>query len=140
MPILCYTPCMRDQYKLLLLTIAGSSFAGYLAAGKFLTGNCTLSVSCSCFLGYPTCYYGFAMFALMLLLSIGYIITNNKLHAKLISVVAMLGIIFSSYFSFIEIMPMITSGTIYGLILPSCTYGLVVYLIVLYISYKNSEE
>ncbi len=129
---------MRDQYKLLLLTLAGSAFAGYLSLGKLLTGNCTLSSTCSYFLGYPTCYYGFAMFAIMLLLSVGYIATSNKLYTKIIAIVAMLGIIFSGYFSIIEIIPMITSGTIYGLILPSCTYGLVVYVAVLYLAYKNS--
>ena len=131
---------MRDQYKLFLLTMAGSAFAGYLSAGKLFTGNCTLSTSCSYFLGYPTCYYGFSMFAIMLVLSAVLMATNNKLYAKIIAVVAMLGIIFSGYFSVIEIIPIITSGIIYGLILPSCTYGLIVYALVLYLSYKNSEE
>ncbi len=128
---------MRDRYKLLLLAVAGTAFAGYLAADKFFTGNCTLTESCSYFLGHPTCYYGFTMFAAILLLAIGYITTNNKIHTKIMSIVALAGIIFSGYFSAIEIVPMFTSGASYTLLLPSCTYGLVFYGIVLYISYKN---
>ena len=131
---------MRDRYKLLLLSAAGTAFAGYLAAGKFFTGNCTLTESCSYFLGQPTCYYGFTMFATLLLLSIGYLVTNNKVHTKLMSVVALLGILFSAYFSSVEILPMFTSGATYTLLLPSCTYGLVFYAIVLYISYKNYSK
>jgi uncharacterized membrane protein len=130
---------MKDSFKLCLLTLAGTLFAGYLGLSKLFTGECTLSTSCSYFLGYPTCYYGFGMFGLMLVLSIIYFFTNKSIYAKAIAITATLGVIFSGYFSVKEILPMFTEGVTYGLILPSCSYGLLVYLIVLYLAYKNSE-
>ncbi len=129
---------MKDSFKLLAITLGGTLFAGYLAGDKFFNDNCTIGASCAYWLGYPTCYYGFAMFLILFLLSVGYMVTDNKIHAKLMSIVAMLGVIFSGYFSVVEIAPLVSSGTFSLSSIPSCTYGLIGYLIVLYIAYKNS--
>ena len=46
----------------LVLTLGGVLFSGYLSFYKLLTGNCALNEPCPFFLGYPACWYGFAMF------------------------------------------------------------------------------
>ncbi len=130
---------MRDSYKLLLLTLGGSLFAGYLAGDKLFNDNCTIGASCAYWLGYPTCYYGFALFATMLVLSTLFVLTNKRMYAKYISIVAMLGVIFSGYFSVVEIAPLVSAGALNLAGIPSCTYGLVGFIIALCIAYKNSE-
>jgi len=130
---------MKDTYKLFLLTLGGSLFAGYLAGDKLFNDNCTIGASCAYWLGYPTCYYGFGLFAILFILSLRYVFTNKKICAKYISIVSTIGIIFSSYFSVVEIAPFVSAGTMSFSNIPSCTYGLIGFILTLAIAYKNAE-
>ena len=63
-----------------------------------------------------------------------------RLHA--LKTVTALGIIFSLYFSVVEIWKMISEKMVYGaLIMPTCFYGLIIYIwvFVLAIKLKNSK-
>ena len=118
-------------------------FSGYLSAVKLFSQTCAIDSGCSYFLGYPTCYYGFAFFALIFILTLankfcswgGEKLAVARLHA--LRAVSALGIAFSLYFSVVEIWKMISEKMVYGaLILPTCFYGLIVYIWVFVLAMK----
>ncbi len=129
--------------KIILLAIAGVLFSGYLSAVKLFAKTCAIDTGCSYFLGYPTCYYGFAFFVVILLSALaskfcswgGKTMRTARLH--LLRTTAGIGIIFSVYFSAIEIWKMISEKMVYGaLIMPTCFYGLIVYIWVFVLAMK----
>ena len=63
----------------------------------------------------------------------------NTARVHALRTVATLGIVFSAYFSAIEIYAMFKEKMVYGaLILPTCFYGLLVYIAILYLAFKIS--
>jgi hypothetical protein len=50
---------------LFFLALAGLLFSGYLSTVKFFSDTCAFNESCPLFLGYPACFYGFAMYLIM---------------------------------------------------------------------------
>lgn len=134
--------------QIMILAIAGVLFSGYLSAVKFFSQTCAIDTGCSYFLGYPTCYYGFVFFVLILLAALankfcswgGKTMATARLHA--LRTFAGIGIIFSLYFSAIEIWRMISERMVYGvLIMPTCFYGLIVYVWVFVLAMKlNSSK
>lgn len=122
------------------LGLAGLLFSGYLSFTKFFTSTCAFNEPCPYFLGYPACYFGFAMF-LVIFLSAIYGLTKNtslKNVNKIIKIVSFLGIIFAGYFTIPEIMNLLSGiKTNYSLILPTCSYGLIFYVIIFTISFKH---
>lgn len=128
---------------ILALSVAGTLFAGYLSSGKFFSDTCILDTSCSYFFGYPTCYYGFVMYVAMLLFTLLALMTLKYQKHALLGVfgVSIAGILFSGYYSIIEILPMFKTGIVYALGLPTCAYGLVVYVAIAVLAYKmlNNE-
>ncbi len=138
---------MSNINKIILLSIGGLLFSGYLSAVKLFSKTCAIDTGCSYFLGYPTCYYGFAIFALIFASALankfcswgGKKMATARLHA--LRSFAGVGIAFSAYWSFIEIGKMISEKIIYGaLVLPTCFYGLLVYIAVFYLSFKLKAE
>jgi len=51
--------------------------------------------------------------------------------------IASLGIVFALYFTVAEVKLMITESKVYTLLLPSCAYGLVFYILVFVLAYKE---
>ncbi len=134
---------MNTLNKILILSIAGMLFSGYLSAVKLFSQTCAIDSGCSYFLGYPTCYYGFAFFVLIFILTLankfcswgGEKLAVARLNA--LRAVSALGIAFSLYFSVVEIWKMISEKMVYGaLILPTCFYGLIVYIWVFVLAMK----
>lgn len=122
------------------LSIFGTLFSGYLSWGKFFNGTCTLqNGGCSDFLGYPTCYYGFVMFILLLTFSVLYKLKGKMQYLKALCRISLAGILFSTWFSFIEIIPMITEKVRYDLFFPSCFYGLIAYIAIFCIARKINK-
>ncbi|MCX6709885.1 MAG: vitamin K epoxide reductase family protein [Candidatus Woesearchaeota archaeon] len=120
---------------LFIFAIAGVLFSGYLSARKLIMQVCAFNEGCSSFLGLPTCIYGFAMFSAILILS-AILLFGKKKKLRIaagISGVAILGIIFSGAFSVKEIFfagcPL--GKCQYALLLPTCSYGLLMYIAVL---------
>src|SRR3989304_6589461 len=110
----------------LVLTLGGVLFSGYLSFYKLLTGNCALNEPCPFFLGYPACWYGFAMFCVMFLVVLVARVQNtvSRSPVRFVAAVSLLGIIFSGSFVWSDVQIWLASSQSYTLILPSCVYGL----------------
>jgi uncharacterized membrane protein len=132
---------MKNILKILLLSLAGVLFAGYLSFFKIVNETCALSEGCSYFLGFPTCFYGFVMFAVLLIASfLLYKGKGNKEQLmKILKGVSLLGILFSAYFGIQELFfrQCLGGDCSYALVLPTCVYGLVVYVLVFWLARKG---
>jgi len=106
--------------------IAGVLFSGYLSAVKLFSNTCAFNESCPFFLGYPACYYGFVLFALIALLA-GFLYFG-KGHVKTLlnrlALVSLVGIVFSGYFVIQEIPNYLST----------CSLGLLFYILVFILS------
>jgi hypothetical protein len=125
------------QNILLGLTVAGLLFSGYLGGVKLFGGACAFNESCPYFLGYPTCYYGFAMFLIMFVLvmlaRVGKMDAMRSLYGVL--GVSIAGIFFAGYYSVGEISKLMGGSiTEYFLGLPTCAYGLIAYIAICAVS------
>ncbi len=127
---------------LLYLSLAGTLFSGYLSSTKLFSGSCAFNEPCPYFLGYPACYFGFAMFFSMFIVSLvaNIIKTAKKWPGIAGTVISGLGVLFAGYFTIIEIINYFTlpASARYTLILPTCSYGLVFFIIIFILSLKNS--
>lgn len=121
-----------------ILSLAGTLFAGYLSGVKLFTGTCAFNEQCPYFLGYPSCWYGFGMFLAMALVSAAALLKRlETVRATGIIVgVSFAGILFAGYFVLGEILRWldVPAATRYGLVLPTCVYGLVFYVIIFSLS------
>ncbi len=120
----------------LIIGIAGVLFSGYLSGVKFFTSTCALSEPCPYFLGYPACYFGFLMFAVLFVSALlaHYQKVSILVLAKVQSFVSALGILFAGYFVIPEIGKLLAGTRNYSLGLPTCAYGLIFYIIVFFLS------
>ncbi|KKW46671.1 MAG: hypothetical protein UY96_C0002G0011 [Parcubacteria group bacterium GW2011_GWB1_56_8] len=119
------------------LTLAGVLFSGYLSAVKLATGTCAFNESCPYFLGYPACWYGFVMFLAMffLVLAARYRGLASRASAQWIAWISTAGILFAGQFVWRELVLWLSSGNPdYGLVFPTCVYGLVFYLAIFILS------
>jgi hypothetical protein len=139
-----YNRYMNSQKYLkisVILTLAGSLFAGFLSGIKFFSSSCAFNEPCPYFLGYPACYFGFGMFFMMFIATSFAFFkkTNRNWPAKVNTIISGLGILFAGYFTVQEIVNFTRAGIPnYTLILPTCAYGLVFYIIIFIISIKKS--
>jgi uncharacterized membrane protein len=119
------------EYGICILSIGGLIFSGYLSAIKFFTETCAFGETCPYFLGYPACYYGFAMYLIITFfggLHVAHLYDGKKANQIVLSI-ACLGILFSGYFTFREFSSLFTKGlSAYVLGLPTCALGLVFYV------------
>lgn len=120
------------------LSLGGVLFSGYLSAYKIFTSTCALSEPCPYFLGYPACWYGFGLFMTIFITTSIAILTSeeSKRTAIINLIISGAGIIFALYFTIPEISKII-SGTNYKLLLPTCAYGLIFYMVVFVLSVFN---
>lgn len=135
----CYPFSMKDRRLVLLavLIASGLAFSGYLSGTKFFTATCAFNEGCPYFLDYPACYFGFGMFIIMAILTIQYKfggIMRNMLLGMLLAISG-LGMLFAGYFTMDEIPAIFTEGVgAFMLGLPTCAYGLIVYIAIATIS------
>ena len=120
------------RFKLLLaLAVAGLLFSGYLSSIRFFSSTCAFNEPCPYFLGYPACYYGFAMFLIMTIaLKLNFIGSIARDRAlRIVLWVSGIGTIFAGSFTFGELPRLFANGiSSYMLGLPTCAYGLIVYI------------
>ncbi|KKU78477.1 MAG: hypothetical protein UY04_C0036G0004 [Parcubacteria group bacterium GW2011_GWA2_47_7] len=126
--------------SLLSFVLAGLLFSGYLSATKLFSGTCAFNEGCPFFLGYPACYYGFVMYfamsAFLLLEQFGAL--GTKVALRSVFIVSALGILFAGYFTISELPTLVSSGIgAYLLGLPTCAWGLIVYIIIFIVSIKK---
>lgn len=107
---------------IILFSIVGVGFSGFLSFTNFFLGFCPLIEGCPLILGVPACLYGLGFFVALLALAL--------LDKRSVVYVALAGVAFSVYSTFIELL---IPGLSYSLGLPSCVYGLVLYLIILFL-------
>jgi disulfide bond formation protein DsbB len=123
------------------LSIAGFLFASYMSGIKFFTQTCAFSEPCPLFLGYPACYFGLAMFALLVLLSAMLFFSKLEEKKALLSIltISLAGILFAGYFSIKELPLLFSEGFgAYALGLPTCTLGLIFYILIFILSVNQS--
>ena len=134
---------MKKDIKLkvlLVLSIAGLLFSGYLSGVKFFTDTCVLNEPCPYFLGYPACYFGFAMFLTLAIL--GSLLFTNKIKHKNgladMGIMSLLGVFFAGYFTLREIPILFERGlSAYVLGLPTCALGLLFYITICILSFYS---
>ena len=66
---------------ILLVSIVGMLFSGYLTLTKLLTGTCALG-TCEYLVGIPTCVYGFIMYMIIFLISVFGLMSKPKIEPK----------------------------------------------------------
>ncbi len=131
------------QYILLGLAVAGLLFSGYLGGLKLFNDTCAFNETCATFLGYPTCYYGFVMyliiFTLLVALRMGKMSALRSLYGVL--GVSFAGILFAGYYSIGELSKLL-AGSIseYFLGLPTCAYGLIMYIALFVVAICTARE
>jgi hypothetical protein len=132
-------------YKKLLFIIglAGVLFSGYLSGVKYFTSVCAFNEPCPYFLGYPACWYGLGMFLTIFVISVLGIfkIVSNKSEILIAKLISSIGIIFAGYFTIPEIGKLFSGEHLdYTLILPTCAYGLIFYILIFALSVSVSRE
>ncbi len=124
---------MKHLKILLILAAAGLLFSGYLSATKLLTGDCAFNEPCPYFLGYPACWYGFAMYLFMFAATVLGVtrIVDAKMAVRADAIVSFLGIIFAGRFALQEFLGSQFTG-LFGF--STCVYGLIFYILIFVIS------
>jgi hypothetical protein len=128
-------------WLMLVFGLMGTLFAGYLYFSKLLLGTCPLTEPCPiAFFGQPACLYGFIMFLAILGSSLMYLANKNEDWIRGVKFISFLGIVYGLYFSikdlFFTACPLTPTGQChYSLGLPSCVYGLIMFIAVHVISF-----
>ncbi len=128
---------------LFVLSLMGVLFSGYLSGVKFFTETCAFNESCPYFLGYPACYFGFAMFLTLFIFStlLMYSSLSKKNSLLVLNVVSFLGVIFAGYFTLGELPVLFEEGlSAYVTGLPTCAMGMIFFFLVLVISVVASVK
>lgn len=122
-----------------VLSLCGVLFAGYLSSVKFFSETCAFGESCPYFWGYPACYYGFVMYCALFLFSLGRefgYIGNARANDAILGISG-LGIIFSGYFTVLELPLLFAEGLgAYMTGLPTCAMGLIMYIAIFAIALR----
>jgi uncharacterized membrane protein len=118
--------------------LGGTAFAGYLTFFKYITGTCALGESCPYVLGLPACIYGFALFLAMAAVAVAALLRRieDSWPERVIQTVGIAGTAFALWLTYQDLGPWLSSGGSYTLILPSCFYGLIFYVVVLTLATK----
>lgn len=123
-----------------LISLGGVLFAGYLTISKLVSQVCPFNEPCPYFLGYPACWYGLGLFVLLFLASLLGLFgkSDGTRFAVFIRATAGVGILFSGSFVVREIINAFRFGLPdYRLLLPTCAYGLLVYIFLFILSHRT---
>jgi len=120
-----------------IFALGGLVFSGYLSFEKLFAGSCAFDSTCPTFIGYPACYFGFAMFFVLAALSFALVAseTGKLMIARFIAWISTAGALFALYFSLYEIPVFLSGGSVMRMP-PSCVIGLFFYLGALYFSVR----
>ncbi len=127
----------KDHYfAILVLSLMGMLFSGYLTYFKLFGGVCPLKGECASLLGLPTCLYGFLLFFFIFLFSVLKMLTSGYFF-KGVRVFSILGLFFSLYYSFYDLFfssSSLLNGSTFTLGLPSCVYGFILFVSIWFLS------
>lgn len=132
----------KSIISLFSLATAGLLFSGYLSAIKLFSGTCAFNESCPYFLGFPACWYGFTMYAVMFIVTGTALIRRTDIKKIILTdiFVSFLGILFAGRFVVIEFIQSRITGT---LGFSTCVYGLIFYIAIFIfacVSYKRLKR
>jgi uncharacterized membrane protein len=113
--------------------VAGFFFSGYLTAVKLFSGACAFNETCPTFLGFPACWYGFALYITLLTLTI--LAVRERLSYErgvtLIAGVSFVGILFAGYLTATELPAFMQRGfAAYTFGVPTCFLGLIFFMLI----------
>lgn len=123
---------MQTKYIAFAVSFAGVLFSGYQSAVKFFSQRCAID-ACPYFLGYPACYFGFALFLGLAILSLLVIFQPQRIRvwANSLLVVAIAGVLFAGRYTVQEVPLLFEKGfKAYALGLPTCAWGLLMFGVV----------
>lgn len=119
--------------NLLLLSLAGLLFSGYMSFYKLFTDICAFGETCPYFFGIPACYIGFILFLSLFIMSL--LLFFNKLPKRIgllsMSIDSFLGIIFAGFYTTKELPLLFEKGLgayVFGL--PTCALGMIFFIMV----------
>ena len=118
---------------LLLLSLAGVTFSGYLSLRLYTTNSCAFDESCPVVGGIPACYVGLAFFLTLAFIQLAVLRRRITLVQALGAsvLIAATGVVFAGYASATELQAWWLADSGYGLGLPTCFYGAVFFALVL---------
>ncbi|GMU74170.1 MAG: hypothetical protein AMXMBFR44_3680 [Candidatus Campbellbacteria bacterium] len=121
---------------LFLLSLAGATFSGYLSGVKLFSKTCAFGETCPIFWGYPACYYGFALFFILLILSSLLLWSDSAARKKVnaIAATSLVGVLFSGYFSYLELPNLLSGAVSYTLGVSTCLLGFIFFIIIFIVS------
>jgi hypothetical protein len=122
---------MGKQLIVSLISLGGVLFSGFLTYYNSI-GACPLMEGCSLLFGIPSCVYGLVIFVLLLLFSI----INKELN--IVKIISLVGVAFAGATSVIDLV--ISPSGAYSLGLPSCVYGLAMYIAVFVLCMGGSKK
>ncbi|MCF7864972.1 MAG: hypothetical protein K9M11_00500 [Candidatus Pacebacteria bacterium] len=113
---------------LFIISLGGVLFSGYLSSIKFFLKTCSFGETCPYFLGYPACYYGFALFLILFIVSILGLIgkIQAQAHTKTLTSISIVGVVFSGFFVVSE-----------NFKLSTCSLGLLFFIIIFIFSLRQ---
>ena len=117
----------------LIVSLSGTAFSGYMSYLKYFQEMCLFEESCPEFLGKPACFFGFAMFLMLLLSSLRGVIFAES-PKKVNFLVSGVGTIFSGYFVLEELF---TKGVFGKLGLSVCSWGFIMFTLMLFLSWRE---
>ena len=123
---------------LLALATAGTVFSGTMSAFRFVEDHCPLDEPCPFFLGYPACYYGFAMFLGIFGSALAYVNASSREPVRRHLILATLGTLFSLNFALEEV----ASGHIFNshLGLNTCIWGFIFFSALFCVAYFQWKD
>lgn len=128
----------------IILSLSGILFSGYLTYQKLFTGSCPLTEGCPILFGYPTCLYGFIIFLLLGIIASLYSFHPQckNIRKNVMLVISIFGIIFSIYYSLYDFLWLECIGgkCTYSMILPSCVYGSLIYIAITFFVWNLKPE
>ena len=117
---------------IIIIALIGILFSGYLTIGQLISGTCPIGGGCPFLWSYPVCMYGLIIFMILFVTSIIlYYKKDDQFDKKVLLYVSLAGVLFSLYFSIKELFfTTYTPGFRWPLLMPTCIYGLIMYLII----------
>lgn len=114
-------------------SVAGFLFSGYLTAVKLFSGTCAFNETCPFVLGIPACWYGFALYVILLVLAILTVRKSIEFTKAVTAVaaVSLVGILFAGTLTVTELPAFLKNGFgAYTFGVPTCFMGLVFFMMI----------
>jgi hypothetical protein len=127
----------KNHYVMFAFIAMGLAFSGYLSGVKLFSDTCAFGSSCPIFLGYPACYTGFIVYAIIALIAIISLFKKELSRAMLVAItgVSFFGVLFSGKLTLLEMSVLFEEGlAAFVQSLPLCSVGLIVYIVIFILS------